>query len=84
MIASPRPRGGVLIGTSRASGLSLLVRRKLSPACLTRANTSPRWRAASVEVIDVSMRKNVKYIFPENKGNRVEQNWTHRGQVAST
>lgn len=61
MISAPFARAPARTGTNRANGLSLLVSRKLSPACFTLARKSPKWRAASVEVIVVSMQVNVKY-----------------------
>jgi hypothetical protein len=61
MMAAPMGRRVRAIGTSRAKGLSLFVRIKLSPACLTLAKTSPRCLAASVELIVDSMLKHVKY-----------------------
>jgi len=61
MMVAPKGRRVRAIGTNRAKGLSLFVRIKLSPACLTLAKTSPRCLAASVELIVDSMLKYVKY-----------------------
>jgi hypothetical protein len=61
MMAAPKGRRVRVIGTNRANGLSLFVRIKLSPACLTLAKTSPRCLAASVELMVDSMLKYVKY-----------------------
>jgi len=62
MISRPEAPTRIPTGTKRASGLLLFVSTKLSPACFTRANTSPKWRTASVELIVDSIHKYVKYL----------------------